>query len=131
MILVVGYLSIDTVETPSARYACVPGGAAVYAALAARQTGARAAICAAVGEDYPVEWLAALAALAIDLSRVERRPGATRRAFIAHALSGRRASPHYNEIGWWERTEALMPRCDRCCGMDAIVAGPMPASTLS
>jgi sugar/nucleoside kinase (ribokinase family) len=129
-ILVVGYLSIDTIETPEARYERVPGGAAMYAALGARQAGARAAIAAAIGEDYPVEWLEALRALAIDVSRVEQRLGATRRAFISHAPSGARASPHHDESGWWERTEALAPRCGDCGGTDAVVAGPVPASTL-
>jgi sugar/nucleoside kinase (ribokinase family) len=113
-IVVYGYLSIDTLVTGAGRHDGVPGGAALYAALGARAaggkvTGVRVAIRAAVGEDYPADWLAGLAALGLDVSGVVRRPGPTRRARITHADNGGRASPHHDEAIWWERTAALAP----------------------
>lgn len=129
-ILAVGYLSVDRIDTPGGRHDGVPGGAALYAALGARMAGAHAAIAAAVGDDYPEAWLAALAALGVDVSRVERRPGATRTAHITYSPLGARASPHHDDSGWWERTEALKPCCKGCDEADRIVAGALPFDAL-
>jgi ribokinase len=128
-VLAVGYLSIDAIDTPHGRREDVPGGAALYAALGARKVGARAAIAARIGEDYPGLWLEALAALGIDIRAVERCPGQTRRVRLVHGCDGERRSGH--DLDWWERTRALAPAPPILAGVDALVAGPMPATSLS
>lgn len=129
--LAVGYLSIDRIETPDACYEEIPGGAALYAALGVRHVGGLAAIWAVVGEDYPQHWLQDLAALGIDVSRVERRPGPTRRAVLKHLTAGR-LSPLHDDRLWWERSEALAPiPSGDAHSFDGVVACPMPIDALS
>ena len=130
-ILVVGYLSIDTCETPTMRHDDVPGGAGLYAALAAARSGADVTLAAACGEDYPPVWLASLREIGIDMSLVERRGGATRRARLRYTRSGERDSAHHGEAQWWERTQALAPPVpDSFAGVDAVVMCAMPADHL-
>ncbi len=130
-ILIAGYLSIDEIETPQGRFAPVPGGAALYAALGARHAGAQAAICAQVGEDYPQAWLDTLARLGIDISHVLRRSGASRTAAIRHAPDGARRSSHHAQASWWQRTQALAPLLPQPLPEFAmIVACPMPLERL-
>ena len=52
-LLVVGYLSIDTVTDRAGRSRRMPGGACLYAGLGARHAGAEVALAASVGADYP------------------------------------------------------------------------------
>ncbi len=131
-ILVIGYLSIDTCETPTMRDDHVPGGAGLYAALAAARSGAEVALVAACGEDYPESWLSALQALGVDVSRVERRAGPTRRARLSYAQSGQRSSDHHTEANWWERTQALRPPVpEHFTGVGAVVTCAMPADLLT
>ncbi|MFT8246665.1 carbohydrate kinase family protein [Roseomonas sp. BN140053] len=126
-LLVVGYLSIDALAVPGARWDSMPGGAALYAALGARRAGARVTLAAAVGEDFPPAWLDMLAAMGLDLSGVQRRPGATRRARLQHGTAGERASPHHGDPAWHERSEAMLPCLPASLdGFDAAVAGPVP-----
>ncbi|GGH17886.1 hypothetical protein GCM10007036_19690 [Alsobacter metallidurans] len=131
-VLVVGYLSIDTIETPAGRFGPVPGGAALYAALGALAAEAvTPCVAAAVGDDYPAAWLEALAAKGVDLARVERRPGPSRTARITHAQDGARASPHHRDPQWWARTVALAPTIPADAGsFGAIAACPMPVERL-
>jgi ribokinase len=130
-VLVVGYLSIDTLATVSGRRADVPGGAALYAALAARQAGAAVSIAACIGEDYPRAWLDRIVALGIDLSRVMQVGGATRRARLIHRASGERLSDHFADPLWWERTAALAPViAGDVSGSDIVVAAPVPIASL-
>ncbi len=132
MILIVGYLSIDEIETPQGRFSPVPGGAALYAALGARHAGAQVAISAQVGENYPQAWLDALSGLGIDISHVLRRPGASRTASIRHAQDGARRSSNYAQATWWQRTEALAPVLPRALeDITLIVACPMPLARLA
>lgn len=119
---------MDSIETPDGCHPCVPGGAALYAALGARSTGAEASICAAVGEDYPEAWLQALGGCGIGLDGIERRPGPTRRAQLVHAATGARRSRH--DAAWWERTAALTPPAPSWNGAGICVACPMPAASL-
>lgn len=130
-VLVIGYLSIDTSETPTLRDDHVAGGAALYASLAAARTGANVTLAAACGEDFPESWLSALRAFDIDVSRVERRAGPTRRARLSYARSGQRSSDHHAEASWWERTQALIPPVpEHFTGVDAVVTCAMPADLL-
>jgi ribokinase len=124
-VAVYGYLSIDTIEVGGRRHEGVPGGGALYAALGARAAGASPAIVAAVGEDYPSAWLAAIGAAGIDTSRVEHRAGPTRRARLAHRSDGQRRSPHHAEWLWRERSDALAPGPSPIAA-DAAVICPMP-----
>jgi len=130
-VLVVGYLSMDTLQLPGATPVQVPGGGALYAALGARHAGAQAVICAAVGEDFPHLWLQALSMLGIDVSGVQRRPGATRTSCLIYGAGDGRQSPHHRQPAWWERTLALAPApTDAAAGCDAVVACPMAADRL-
>lgn len=134
-VLVAGYLSIDSLQAVGAVPVELPGGAALYAALGARHAGAQASIAAAVGEDYPQPWLQALAALGIDVSCVQRRPGPTRRTVLRYRGSqgsGQRDSLHYRDAIWWQRTQALAPTLpDRLRQIDVLVACPMPIASLA
>lgn len=131
-VLVVGYLSVDTIDTPAGRFGPVPGGAALYAALGALAAGsALPCLAAAVGDDYPAAWLEALIALGVDLSRIERRQGPSRTARIVHALDGARASPHHRDPQWWARTHALAPAIPAdAAAFDGVAACPMPIERL-
>lgn len=131
-ILVAGYLSIDTLSTAQGRSEGVPGGAALYAALAARRMGVHPTIAARVGEDYPQAWLDRLTASGIDTSLITRESGATRRARLVHMAAGGRTSAHFDDPDWWERTAALAPPLPGDLTPYAIaVAGPMPVERLS
>ena len=130
-VLVAGYLSIDEIDTPQGHFAPVPGGAALYAALGARHAGAQASICACIGDDYPRDWLQAMAELGIELSHVPSRPGPSRRALISHAPDGQRSSANYAQDSWWQRTRALAPLLpDSISDIAWIVACPMPVAQL-
>jgi ribokinase len=130
-ILIMGYLSIDEIETPQGRFAPVPGGAALYAALGARRAGALASICAQVGEDYPQVWLNTLAGLGIDISHVLRRSGPSRTASIRHGSDGARHSSHHAQASWWQRTQALAPVLPQpLADFAMIVACPLPLERL-
>jgi ribokinase len=128
-ILVVGYLSIDTIETPDARYESLPGGAALYAALGCRFAGGRPSLCACVGEDYPDAWLTALAALGVDTTLIERRPGPTRRAAMVHAPGGERTYAY--DAQWWARTRAMTPNVPDLAPYRLAITCPMPIETLA
>ncbi len=131
-VLVVGYLSIDACETAMLRHDEVPGGAGLYAAVAAVRSGAEVALAAACGADYPESWLAALAQFGVDVSLVERRAGPTRRARLSYAQSGQRSSDHHAEAGWWACTQALRPPVpERIAGLGAVVACAMPVDLLA
>ncbi len=125
-VLVVGYLSIDTISTDGQTIADAPGGAALYAALGARAAGANVSIVACAGEDYPAEWLALMTRLGIDISRVRHRPGPTRRARLVNTADGGRLSAHHDDHAWWERTFALAPEAVVHPEADFLVLAPMP-----
>ena len=129
-----GYISLDTIVSPSGTFHDVPGGAALYAALGARTAGARVRIRAAVCDDFPRQWLDALSSLGIGLDGLEPAAGATRRARLedreaAPGTTTRRNSPHHHDPAWWERTRALAPSpCDATA--DAVVVTAMPVAGL-
>ena len=108
-VVVVGYLSIDTISTDGQTITDAPGGAALYAALGARAAGASVSVVACAGEDYPAGWLEQIEHLGLDISHVRRRPGLTRRARLINRADGGRVSAHHDEQAWWERSVALAP----------------------
>lgn len=106
---VVGYLSFDRIEFQGRVCDDVPGGAALYAALAARQAGANVSLHAIAGEDFDAALLARLAQIGIDLSQIQRAAGKTRRARLAYSTADLRTNAHHGADAWWERTRALAP----------------------
>lgn len=130
-ILVAGYLSLDEVTQASGETLAQAGGAALYAALGARQLGARVDLCASVGDDFPPAWIDALREAGIGLRHVETRAGVSRWAHIVHAADGSRRSAHFADPRWWAAGRDHAPRRpDDLSGYDAVVACPMPTDAL-
>ncbi|WP_182422236.1 carbohydrate kinase family protein [Aureimonas sp. ME7] len=131
-ILIAGYLSLDEVTQASGETFQQAGGAALYAALGARQLGADVDLCASVGDDFPAGWIDALQGAGIGLPHVARRAGPSRWTRIIHAADGTRRSKHFADPRWWEagRDHAPRPPGD-LSGYDAVVACPMPSQALS
>jgi fructoselysine-6-P-deglycase FrlB-like protein/sugar/nucleoside kinase (ribokinase family) len=91
LVLVIGNLTIDDVVLPdgTTRMATL-GGNTVHAATAVVTGGARAAVAARRGEDFPPGALAALAAAGIDLTGLVDIPGPTVRNWVIYEADGRR-----------------------------------------
>lgn len=80
MILGVGTVALDSVETPAGAVHDVPGGSALYFAAAATSPEARGipvAVVGVTGEDFPQEPLDALARRGVDVSGIVRLPHPT------------------------------------------------------
>ncbi len=75
-LLVVGSVALDTVKTPFGEVSEVLGGSATYFSTAASYF-TTVDLIAVVGEDFPPRHLAFLKSRGIDLTGLERRPGAT------------------------------------------------------
>ena len=73
-VLVVGSVALDSVETPFGRAESVVGGSATYFASAACHF-APVQLVGVVGDDYPVDKLAPLAARGVDLAGLEQATG--------------------------------------------------------
>ena len=131
-LLVVGYLSIDTVTDTVGRSRRMPGGACLYAGLGARHAGAEVALAASVGADYPGYWIEALASGGLDLTHLSRKSTLSRHADIRHFADGRRVSAHYRDPEWWVSCAEHAPEWPAdLSAFGLIVAGPMPVSRLS
>lgn len=129
LVTVVGYLSLDAIVGPGGAFGEVPGGAALYAGLGARAAGARVRLVAKRCADFPEAVLAGLTGLGIDLGYLAPARGRTRRARLVDGAAAPRASPHYQEDTWWQRTRELAPSpCAEPAA--AMVLGPMPAQAL-
>jgi ribokinase len=81
-VLAVGGLSIDWLQTPSARHGPALGGNAAYAAVGAYLAGAEARVVAVVGDDYPPELLAQLTRAGIDTTHVRLSAGPSFRVLL-------------------------------------------------
>jgi len=75
-LLVVGSVALDTVKTPFGAVEEVLGGSATYFSTSASYF-ADVNLIAVVGEDFPSQHLTFLKSRKIDLTGLERRPGAT------------------------------------------------------
>ncbi len=75
-LLVVGSVALDTVKTPFGESTEVLGGSATYFSTAA-SFFTSVALIAVVGEDFPQQHIAFLKSRGIDVTGLERRPGAT------------------------------------------------------
>lgn len=73
-VLVVGSVALDSVETPFGKADEVLGGSGTFFSASASHL-VRVQLVGVVGSDYPVEKLAPLQALGVDLSGVERAEG--------------------------------------------------------
>ena len=71
-VLVVGTVTLDTVETPSRRVEDVLGGSGVYAAIAASFFGNTVQLVGVVGADFPQTYTDILETHGIDLQGLER-----------------------------------------------------------
>jgi len=130
-ILIAGYLSLDEVTQASGETFRQAGGAALYAALGARQLGADVDLCASVGDDFPAGWVDALRMAGVGLQHVSVRSGVSRWAHIVHAANGTRRSEHFADPRWWETGRDHVPRLPGdLTGYDAVVACPMPTDAL-
>jgi len=89
VILGVGTVALDTVETATGSACEVPGGSALYFAAAASRLGP-VAIVGVTGEDFPTEPLAQLAARGVDVSGILRFPHPTFRWHARYDESGTR-----------------------------------------
>ena len=128
-VTILGYLSIDSLSHNDGAAFQQPGGAALYAALGARRTGATIAIVASVGPDWPEGWTRALSGCGIMTHRVTRRADPTRRTQILHG-PGLRQSPHFGREDWLAATLAHQPDPSGADGR-VLVATPMPVSALA
>jgi ribokinase len=129
---VLGYLSIDRIVLDGRSVDGIPGGGALYAALAARGAGAEVALHACAGSDFRAAWIDGLAAQGIDVSGVVHVAVPTRRARLAYADAERRASAHHGEAAWWESTRALAPRLAVAPARgDVVAVPPVPADRLA
>lgn len=130
-VLVVGYLSIDTVTDTQGRTSTAPGGAALYAALGARRAGARVDIAASVGPDYPQAWLAAMDAEGVGRRHVRGLDARTRWADIRHRADGSRVSAHFEDPDWHRSSDIHAPVWPAAlAGYGRVVACPMPVGVL-
>ncbi|MCX5721957.1 MAG: PfkB family carbohydrate kinase [Nitrospirae bacterium] len=75
-LLVVGSVALDTVKTPFGEVSEVLGGSATYFSTAASYF-TTVDLIAVVGEDFPPQHLAFLKSRGIDVTGLERKPGAT------------------------------------------------------
>jgi sugar/nucleoside kinase (ribokinase family) len=75
-LLVVGSVALDTVKTPFGEGTDILGGSATYFATSA-SFFTSVALIAVVGEDFPPQHVTFLKSRGIDLTGLERRPGAT------------------------------------------------------
>lgn len=76
-LIVHGVVGLDTLETPRGAVSGVLGGSAPYAALGARLFADEVTMLGVVGSDFPSSFAESLAAFGIDLTYLDRAPGAT------------------------------------------------------
>ena len=91
LVLVIGNLTIDDVVLPTGQTTMATlGGNSVHAAAAVVAAGARAALVARRGEDFPPGALAALAAAGVDLTGLVGIEGPTVRNWVIYEEDGSR-----------------------------------------
>jgi len=109
-LVVSGHTTMDFIK--SERVKCsrwTPGGAAVYASLAAASLGASVSLMSKVGSDFPEEWITWMAKLGVDTNGI-RRVGAPTTRFVLDYLDN-------------ERSICLKALCE------PILLGDLPADT--
>ncbi|HEU0034609.1 MAG TPA: PfkB family carbohydrate kinase [Kofleriaceae bacterium] len=76
-LLVVGSVALDDIDGPFGMHRDLLGGSASFIARAASYFTRNVAVVAVVGDDFPKKHVDELAALGVDISGIERRPGET------------------------------------------------------
>lgn len=90
-LIVAGNLLIDDIVLPGGETLMgEPGGAVLYASLAAALWGVRVGVLSVRGDDYPAAALDALATRGVDLSGVRRIAGPGLRTWLLYERLGRR-----------------------------------------
>jgi ribokinase len=108
-VTVVGYLSLDDITCPAGHFTSVPGGAAYYCAAAAAAAGARVALVASAGIDFPEDALEQLEALGVVLDTVRRDDGPSPRSRMVDPSGRERTAPHHRDPIWWAAQRRLAP----------------------
>ena len=107
-ILIVGSLALDEVETPFGSVSEMPGGAALYAALAA-SLFAPVKLLGAVGKDFPAKILDQLRARGVDLEGLEIREGKTFRWRARYEYDMGQARTLSTELGVFDGFHPKLP----------------------
>ncbi|MBN1422476.1 MAG: sugar kinase [Planctomycetes bacterium] len=127
-VLVVGTIGLDAIKTPAESVEGIAGGSAVHFAYAASLLGP-VSLVGVVGEDYPPEYLEALARRGVDTAGVERAPGRTFRWGGEYFEDMNRRETRYTELNVVETYRPRIPEALRG-GTFAFLANG-PASTQS
>ncbi len=129
-VTVVGYLALDDITCPAGRFTDVPGGAAYYCAAATAAAGARVALVARAGNDFPAEALERLESLGVSVDLVVRDEGPSPRSRLVDPSGRDRTSPHHRDPRWWEAQRRLTPPIAPP-GAGVFVFNAMPAAALA
>ena len=126
-LVVAGNLLVDDIVYPDGRTRIgEPGGAVLYAALAAGLWGAKVGVASVRGEDYPLAAIDALAARGVDLSGVRQLDGPGVRTWLLYEERGRRV---IHRLGVPTHAE-VSPRgrdvLEHYRGAKAVHLAPMP-----
>jgi sugar/nucleoside kinase (ribokinase family) len=74
-LLVIGSVALDDIDGPFGLHKDLLGGSASFIARAAAYFTKKVSVVAVIGEDFPKHHVDELAALGVDISGIERRPG--------------------------------------------------------
>ncbi len=108
----------------------MPGGAAYYCAAATAAAGARVALVARAGRDFPAEALERLESLGVSVDHVIRDEGPSPRSRLVDPSGRDRESPHHRDPRWWEAQRRLSPPIAPP-GSGVFVFNAMPAAALA
>lgn len=109
-ILVAGHLSLDRIRTRDREEEQVPGGAALYTAVAANVYGGNVGLLTTRCLDFPEAVLTQAERLGIDVSGVLPVLGEQRRSFMEYSEKFERVTHSHARAVWYERTVEQSPR---------------------
>ncbi len=126
-LVVIGNLLIDDAVFPDGRtFIAEPGGACLYAALAATLWGARTAVVSVRGDDYPLAALDAMMRRGVDLSGVRELEGPGLRTWLLYEAAGRRVIHHLGLPSHQEVSPDPRAIPTHCLEARAFHLAPMP-----
>jgi len=126
-LVILGNLLVDDIVMPDGRTLMgEPGGAMLYASLAASLWGTRVGLVSIAGSDYPQDALEALAARGIDLAGVKPlgRPGV--RSWLLYEPAMRRIIHRLNSASHFDVSPTLEDIPDAFRSARAFHIAPMP-----
>lgn len=109
-ILVAGHLSLDRIRTPEREADQVPGGAALYTAVAANVYGGNVGLLTTRCRDFPELVLARANELGIDTSEVLLVLGEQRRSFMEYSETFERVTHSHARQIWYDKSVEQVPR---------------------